>query len=504
MAISFVSSFSRVSAACDNNIFESTFTNGEKQIQSGFDEEQPQHHAVYTVDVLDNAKLVKTHLSLLSDLGKCPTASISTYLAQDVYPGGLTLAASDSMVNAFLTGPSENIGAYYAQMLLPREITGSSAYAANCDEKGLLTSAPKCRSASGFWSDYGISNLWGVSFALAMIMVVVVLLISGFMIMFRSRIGGQVVVTVSMALQNVILASVMALASFALGAFFVNLSKALMLVIANLFTGLLWANLGGNDSGAIAQWLNEFITGKLATTYLNDPLGMFAKFVATLFAGDAASLSSSVGTILGNSNAFDAIKSMSTAGIKLVFFMVADAIISPFYLLVRILIAGALLIASIRIYWAVVKTYIVMAIDVIGAPVLFVISAIPSKSTAVKDWLLRMFRNSITAPMMFAMVNATTFIIIKTAIASGGDGGWLSDPVEAISGGAIARGTGGLLISLISPQAILSVVLLNMIPSIPSLLADLFAGKGTGALDAVNKETMKQLQKIPVAGSLFS
>lgn len=510
--------FKPVEAACgaDKNVYLQAYKQSNDQVTKQLDEDQPVYNLAHTGADFAITSSVTTSGSLLGTYGQYVGCSLAEYMEKDMSPG-FTQLASAGMYQAMINGPSENIPGYYANMLLPKEVIQNTAYAMNCGEKGFFGAAPQCEGTFGVWTNYGIATLWGASFSIAMIMVVIVLIISGFMVMFRTRISGQLVVSVSMALQNVVLASIMSLASFALGAFFVNLSKALILIIANLFIMVVWSNLGSDNP--IVKLFNAEV-GTFAITNINDPFGLFAKAMVVLFAGDVASFVASiatnvktmggiVGTTFGLGGGASALASVALAVDKLIFYSGVQIVSVPMYLLVRAITAVVLLTASIRIWWAAVKTYIAMVIDVIMAPIVFIFSSIPGKSTAVKDWLLKMFRNSITVPIMFAAVNATMFVIIKTAIMNGLAGGSTAalngaDPTTALSGGALPTNLGGFLVNMISPQAIVAMVLFNMVPGIPAVIADMFAGKAGQGLDKLNEATMKQLQKIPLAGSIFS
>ncbi|MCC7304615.1 hypothetical protein IT418_04365 [bacterium] len=513
LVISFAGSFSQVSAAgscdADKNTFLNVFKYGDEQIDEGLGTDG-QSNIVKTSSYVRNSSIINNYMAILGFVGSCEDRTTAETLEDARTSTGLLFVATGGVTSAFNNAPSENIPGYYANMLLPKEVANTGVYAASCEDFGLLTRGPECPSAGDSWEAFGIADLWGVSFTISMMLVVLVLLVSGFMIMFRSKIGGQTIVTVSMALQNVILSSVMSLASFAIGVFFVNLSKALMFVIATMFATFLWPNLSGGDNW-IMRLFGKVAGENFGITYLNDPFGLFAKIILLLMAGDKTYYSpiSIFGTSLASGDGVlkSGVEALFNGAVGLVFDaanIVTNGIFGLIALTVRLLIASVILVACLRIWFAVIKTYVDMAIDVVVAPILFIVSAIPSKGTVVKDWLTRMLRNSLTVPIMFAMVNATIYIVLKTAIAGAGEGGILSSPLAGLTGGALPRSTADVLMALISPHAIILIVLLNMVPSIPGVIADIFAGKGSGTLDKVNEATMKQLQKIPLVGSMFS
>src|SRR5690606_1275712 len=91
--------------------------------------------------------------------------------------------------------------------------------------------------------------------------------------------------------------------------------------------------------------------------------------------------------------------------------------------MVRTIISGALLITTLRIFWIVLTTYIKMVIDIVLAPLLLMISSLPGKQSGFNTWLSRMFKNSITIPIMFAFVNVAAYMAYAVATSSSGCAG---------------------------------------------------------------------------------
>lgn len=491
----------------DKNVYIQSFAS----VRSGVDAALgvKQESSVSTITVLVSSILEVLNITLAGSAGNCVEDSIEVAMLDRNYSPGAMHYGLGAMASVFINSPSSSIPGHYAQMLLPKElVSGGSAYAAvGCSNVGFLTSSPECMSASEYWSIIGISQLWQLSFTLAMIFVVLVLIISGFMIMFRSKIGGQVVVTVSMALQNVVLATGMALASFALGVFFLNLSKFLMLIFANIFLAVV-ANSGLN----LVTKLYYEVAG---VTFFNEPFGLSAKLLLTLLLGDAGNLITEVITNFGFGNPSGLVSTLGSLFGETVQFiagMATNAMVlgtgGGLFLLSRIIITGGIFIASIRIFWTALKIYIKMVIDVVSAPVLFVLMAIPGKNTGISDWIFRMFKNALAPPVMFLAINMIVLLtlqlafgIAKTSIEDGG-------PIPAISGGALSNGT--FISTFFSMQSLgmglhglIMMVLLHMVPSIPKAMEDLFASKASGSMQKAGEEVSKRLQSIPMLGALM-
>lgn len=503
----------------DDNIYLNVFKKQEEGLNSALSSKETGTDVVRDNIAQFNSRntlATVTSLSnfLVGSLGNCVTANNSVedfYAHMKEASPGVVQQITPVLTNAFFWSPSQNIPGHYANLLLPKEFApgGGTLLAqrsVNCADASIgLTRPPTCKGATSYWTSLGISNMWSASFSIAMLLVVVILIISGFMIMFRSKLGGQVVVTVSMALQSIIIASVMALASFALGAFFVNLSKALTLLFAQLILNMVWIDMNESLLGLIDIDMGPVYGYLFGTTFLSDPIGLTAKLLLVLLLGDATSIAGefqgiwSFGVDVGT--ALNPFIGLAVAlGGSYVRGIVAAAL-SPLYLIIRLVMFGAILFVSIKIVWIVIKTYIKMAIDVVIAPVLFVVSALPGRSGAISEWIKRMFKNALIPPLMFVVVNLAVFVTIKLALNTDNS----LDPFGMISGGAIPAGsTFGLGAWLIGPHSIVFIVILNFAPAVPLAVEDMFSGKNSGGMEKAAGEMMKSLQKIPVAGSLFS
>jgi hypothetical protein len=414
--------------------------------------------------------------------------------------GGIATDMFSSAYSLFNAMPTENIPGFYAEMFVPKEFQQStgSLFAVNCTEgsslNGVVTRPPACQSTYEYWDDFGLSKLWSISFTIAMIAVVGVLVVAGFMIMFRSKVkDAQKIISISVALQNIVVASALSLASFALGAFFVNFSKFLTLIIADMFSQLLWLHVIPG-SGIIEDGLNNGINTLIGSTYISNPLGIFIKFIFISFVGDIGAAASNVGSgVLGGyngaSNGFlDLLK-------QTFFFGQAQSnqwlIKSPLYIIGRIIAAGVLFWYSLRIWVATLGVFLNMAFDTITAPLVFVMSAIPGKQGVIQNWFKKMMKNSLTVPLMFAVVNIAAYVILFF-----GFNGMLNDgsinPLEAISGGYYGAGGSinastavtdfaGIIFAGVGPAFLLMLLILSFVPKIPAFMDEIIITTPTSA-----------------------
>lgn len=406
---------------------------------------------------------------------------------------GLVQNSAIMMTNAFLTSPNGNIPGHYAQMFLPKELIDQSAGSAYAQSAG---QPPESGSASQYLGNgaLGLNKLWGISFTLAMSILVVILIIAGFMIMFRSKAGGQVVVTVSMALQNAVIGALLALASYALGVFFLNLSKYLVQAIAVLFQGM-------------------FEEYGLNVIYINGPWNLFKDFFMTTVWGtyqlEADNWFSAVAPgIFGplqesESTGLARLWEIVTTGANAYFQATTYTALS---LIARIVIGAAMLFVTLRIFWTVLSTYIKMIIDIAMAPLVLMVSSLPGKQAGFSAWLTRMFKNAIAVPIMFTFVNVGAYMAYAVAASSAGCAGADKSVLTCVTGGLIPAGTTPTtdwLLLAVGPAAVIALVVLNMVPSVPAMVESMFPPpKGGADFGKAWEGAKKSLQGLPVIGGL--
>lgn len=394
---------------------------------------------------------------------------------------GLVQYSTQTMVNAFYWGPSANIPQQYAEMFLPKKMLESSGTAF------AVGSPPDASNSARTYLGYlGLNKLWGVTFSIAMAILVIILIVAGFMIMFRSKAGGQVVVTVSMALQNAVIGALLALASYAIGAFFLNLSKYLVLMIGALFATAVYDGAGDN------------------VIYINGPGQMISVFWNTLAWGSMAKDLTTWLVATQEGLAKDAMEWGILGGPfwKLIGKATSFSIVS---IIAKLVIGGAMAIVAIRIFWTVLTTYVKMIIDIIIAPILFMFSSLPGKQAGFTTWLSRMFKNAIAVPLMFAFVNVAGYMAFVVSAATDTCMTENTSIITCVTGGLIPGGiTAGTdtLLMAVGPSAVIALVLLNMVPQVPVMVNEMFSAKG-GDFSKAWEGTKKSLQSMPAIGSFF-
>lgn len=381
-----------------------------------------------------------------------PTSSMVRDLPDAYKKAALVPSTYQGIGYAFYNGPSVNIPGHYASMLLPKEFRG------NLESTTYAQSGPTTQNAQQYLDYLGINKMWQVTFSLAMFGFVVIILIAGFMIIFRQRIGGQTVVTVSMALQNLVLGVIFALASYALGGFFLNLSKFLILIL----DGLMQAAIGSGYRGTFLMGPFSLLTG---STTLED---MFRDIQPdTCYITDlGACISGALNFVVG--------------------------------LIPLAIVALILLIAGFRIFMTIFTTYARMIVDIILSPLYFMISSLPGRQGGYMNWLKKMLKNSLVLPGMFFIVNFGLLIISGKIVATG------QNAITSLTAGAATGdATTDLLFSIVEPHIVVGVVFLLMAPSVPSILDEMLAVQNSKAVGGGVDAAKKTAAGLPIVGSFF-
>ena len=162
------------------------------------------------------------------------------------------VASSFRMLGAMYTHPPAHTATYVA------DLVRSSGLATPAYAQGL-----------GFASLDPILNLWKIFRNVAYFFFIVILIVLGFMIMFRQKISGQAAVTAQQAIPSVVVSLILVTFSYAIAGFMVDLMYVLMYLIIGLFSGIT-TQLG--DTGVPASQLINFNIVDLSGFFFTDTI----------------------------------------------------------------------------------------------------------------------------------------------------------------------------------------------------------------------------------------
>lgn len=245
-------------------------------------------------------------------------------------------------------------------------------------------------------NDIGLEPIWEMFRNIAYAGFVIVLMVAGFMIMFRSKIGGQVTVGIMNTIPGVLTGLVLVAFSFAIVGFIIDLGRLASII----FMYYMNSQLGG--SGFEAQ------------TLPNNPISLaWNAFEAVPIVQD---LTSPVSLIGG-------------AGL-----MKYVPIVGPITTAVGGLIILAVglicLYASIKVFVTLITSYIKIIIDLVMGPLYILMGSLPGKSAGIVNWLKRLVSNTLTFPVVLIILNLSRYVgyssistLRPLSFMSGGEGG---------------------------------------------------------------------------------
>lgn len=295
---------------------------------------------------------------------------------------GLLGMAEDAGTAVYANYPLINIPDHLAQQWVPGYKEGvTSLYAAN--------------SASGHpigykeLQDSGISSLWRMSLNISYVFFVIIMIIAGFMIMFRHKLGGQTMVTLGSVLPRVIVSLIIATFSFAIAGFIIDLGG----VVAGIVSVVLGLGDKMYSISSMGQLMQSVFSGGLGTTGIISGFAGSLGLTGFFAAGGIAALASNPVTMTG--------------------LIVVGAI----GLIIALAILGITLTGAIKVLITLFKAYFSLLMGVILGPIQITLGAIPGNNAIIKNWFLSILRNVMVFPVVLFIVNLPNALLnLGTAV----------------------------------------------------------------------------------------
>ncbi len=382
---------------------------------------------------------------------------------------GLLGMAEDAGTTAYAIYPKVNIGEHLAQQWVPGykdEVT--SLYAAN--------------SASGHISGYeelmnsGIVDLWTRTLNLSYIFFVLVMIVAGFMIMFRHKLGGQTMVTLGTVLPKIVISLILATFSFAIAGFIID--------IGGVVTGVAAYVLGDGDSLSSISGIKGLMASVLGQD--NTKFGYVVKGVIESF---------------GISDLFKTMDSGSPVGLLAIALAVVSFIvpviggaIGSVAMVILLIILGIIFFGAIKVLIVLYKAYFGLLIAVILGPIQVTLGAIPGNSNMVGNWIKTVLRNVLVFPVVFFIVNIPN-AISGSAILARFPGKLVFEDPGLYEPTAVTAG--GVFIAL------LRIFVLYFAAQAPQFIAAVIPPNTSRGMAEGLKAAQGNLTKVPLIGSLF-
>jgi hypothetical protein len=389
-------------------------------------------------------------------------ASLSTYEAIKNNPDlpsyaktGAIGGVNNAIIAMYNNFEGINVPRYLASEWVPGFDSGSTGVYAASDGFSYL-------------KESNIDALWDRLRLISYVFFVVVLIVAGFMIMFRQKIGGQLAVSVFNVLPNIITALILVTFSFAIVGLLLNFGVMLINVMGSV--------IGVTADKAITvdspfSLFSALVTGKINQGFLN----------STTFIG--STLAGAVGVIVA--------LMIGTPGVALTA-VIAGTVVALF---IAIAIAGIVIYASVRVYMTILIAYLGIILNTILAPIYLSISAFPGQGHMATDWLNKILKGVLTFPIVFFFLNLGGFIMSNQMN--------IGFPSGLMSGDFANVNTADSLVG-VAIKFFMAIALFFFAADAPKILDDFLpVNGGKGAMEAIGS-MRKGLSKIPMVGSLFA
>lgn len=303
----------------------------------------------------------------------------------------------------------------------------------------------------------GVDVIWARVRNIAYVMFVLVMIVIGFMIMFRSKIGGQTMVTVGNAIPNIVIALVLVTFSFAIAGFIIDLGGLVMLFIVSALQG-----------GTGVDY-DKFIG-------ISDPWEIYGVVVS------------------GEGNMKDFLFQFEG---KNLFALLWEGIATIPKLLGSAILAGIAIYGAAKLWFSLAKAYITILIQVIASPLIIATAALPGNMKAFTNWVTGVARNVLVFPCTVALINLPQALFsISNEVKLRFPGALVFENAAEYDAGSIGADSNFFIV-------ILEIVLIFMASQVPAFLETVLPSNSSPATQKAGQKSQEALSKMPIFGSLM-
>lgn len=273
----------------------------------------------------------------------------------------------------------------------------------------------------GFSAIQPLSGLWKIFRNAAYLMLVTILIVIGFMIIFRVKINPQTVISLENSLPRIVVTLLLITFSFPIAGFMIDLMYIIMAIGINLFSGYIdiGKNIGILSGNSWSLWDKIFWNGDIwgvgpalfeilpASTglFLRIMIGFISMLILSRFGPgkaiqDAKFLDNTILMFQGL---------LQVGGSFLMSSIIFGIIVSIVPLIISFIVLLTALVVFFRIFFLLFKSYIKILLLIIFSPIIILLDAIPGKKMFLM-WLKNMTSNLIAFPIV------STLIILSSVI----------------------------------------------------------------------------------------
>lgn len=387
------------------------------------------------------------------------------------------IQTTESLIAATYNKPASSVD-YVAYLLNNAGLT-KTAYAQQGQGWDFLSSAKSTSSTNV------VLDLWRLIRNVAYIFFIVIFVVIGFMIMFRSKLNPQTVVNIQLALPGIIMSLILVTFSFAICGLIIDLVYLGHGLIAMIFFGpggtsplydILQAT-GGGTSGAYLDVMEkiDIITALLAPNSTGGAGGLLGINVFSQLGDFIINITDTIKDIVTGTN---------VAG------------------LIPLILAFTLLGTGLKIFFGLLTKYVTLILMTIFSPLMFLFSAFPGRGEGIGSFLRTMASAALTFPATGFMFFLAGFFMSKTTGIDLHGLPPLNETGVLTPGGASAPGSPGStnLINVLEPLVGLGILMAAT--QVPQAI-DQAMGAKPGIAGAATPDIGSALSKIPIIGSLI-
>ena len=279
-------------------------------------------------------------------------------------------------------GAIQIAGGFITQMVT-RPPTSSVEYLADLGSKAGLVKPAYAQDSTGYRGLSGVLQIWKAFRNIAYAFFVIIFVVVGFMIMFRTKLNPQTAVNLQLALPKLIITLILITFSYAIAGFILDLIYFIIYLTANVFTAFnLPTNITIDDifSKNIIEIFSIFNPWETAKNFGNS--------LQILFEGAGAKSIEITGKLL-------------TEGI----FGLS---------IVRLIVSGGILFSIFKLLFQLIIAYVNIIIQVIFAPIMLLFNALP-QSNAFSSWIKNLIANAAAFPATAIMIMVGSALISSSS-----------------------------------------------------------------------------------------
>jgi hypothetical protein len=432
--------------------------------------EVPGMHSYYNTENTNTSNSIMLGANVFCTT--CYCTGVNVMNNPDISPSnkmGLVEMANDRLKALLYTPPTVDVAEHMAQEWVPGYKDSSTSVFAGGYEELQAT---------------GVASIWSRTRNFAYLCFVVIMIIGGFMIMFRSKLGGQTMVTLGNVIPNVILALVLVTFSFAIAGIIIDIGAVLVNVVVSFLYG---------DNSVF----EPITTGNPLQILWRNWMSMGAARRQLTFEAikDPASTESIVRLVRIFSGAMNPLNPGGS---------VITALTGMKVNLFTIIISGIMFVGAIGVYIALLKSYLLILIGVILGPIQIMISALPGQKHMLSNWFKGLIRNTLVFPVALAIVNLP-FALFGEGVSFQGLPEGLTSPGGSLDAdNSLLSQVFGVAFDVeLMVVSIMRIVVLFMAAQTPKLMEAVLPPDTPKALAEGMAKAKESFSKVPLIGSMF-